>query len=137
MTDLQMLRRDEFTGEVTFKVESRTVDGFDKLVQMVVFSLLNNPGRDALSPELGSGIPALIGSNIDPEDPVEAFGEIAIRISKTETEIINSQLDLDLAQEERLAQIQILSIQEGESVDEVLVRIRVINEEGRRADIVV
>jgi hypothetical protein len=137
MSDLQVIQRDDATGVISFKVSSKIVTGFDKLIQMVVLGLLNIPGRDILSPEGGSGLPDLIGSNIDPENPSEAFGEISLRISKTETEIINSQLNLDLDSAERLATIEVLAVGQGENIDEVLARIRITNEEGREAEIVV
>lgn len=135
--DIQMIDVDQITRRVSFKMTSKTITGISKLIQIVVLSLMTVPGRDVLDPEKGGGLPAMIGMNIDPNDSTEIYAEIAQRIKKTQKEVIDAQLGIDDDPEEKLQELQIVSIVKGESIDEVLVRLRIINEAGRASDIVV
>lgn len=134
--DIQLIDLDK-DRKIFFVLRAKELKGISKLIQIVVLSLLNVPGQDILDPEKGGGIPTMIGSNIDPNDSTEVFGEIAQRVKKTELEIVNDQIGLDDAPEEKLRQIQIVSIENGENIDEVFVRLRLINEAGQATDIVV
>ncbi len=58
------------------------------------------------------------------------------RVKKSQKEIIEAQVGLNEDPEERLQELQIVSITQGASADEVFVKIRVINEAGRTADVV-
>ena len=134
--DIQLIDLDK-DRKIFFVLRAKELKGISKLIQIVVLSLLNVPGQDILDPEKGGGIPTMIGSNIDPNDSTEVFGEIAQRVKKTELEIVNDQIGLDDAPEEKLRQIQIVSIENGENIDEVFVRLRLINEAGQAREIVV
>lgn len=134
--DIQVINVDQTSRRVFFKLYPKKVTGISKLIQIVVLSLLTVPGRDVLDPDLGGGLPSLVGSNIDPNDSTELFGEVAQRVKKAQKEIISAQVGLNEDPEEKLQELQIVSISQGSSADEVFVRVRVINEAGRTADVV-
>lgn len=135
--DIQVIDVDPDTKKVFFKIYAKKVTGIYKLIQIVVLSLLNVPGRDILDPEKGGGLPSLIGSNIDANDSTEVYADIAQRVAKTETEIITDQIGLNDAPSEKLKELKIIEIKQGEQINEILLRLRVINQEGRASDIVV
>lgn len=136
MNDLQVIDVDPNTRKVFFVIKAKQIKGISKLVQIVVLSLMNSPERDVLDPELGSGVTDMIGTNIDPNNSTEAFGDIAQAIKKIETEIINAQIGVNDPAEEKLANIQIMGMENGDA-DEILVKLRVINQSGQISDVVV
>jgi hypothetical protein len=112
------------------------ISGLDLLIQVVVLSLLNVPGRDILDPVEGGGIPELIGLNID-DDTSEITAEVSRRVAKSQDEILAAQTGLDLDEEEKVRTIELISVDPGNQIDEIFVKLRVVNEAGRQADIVV
>lgn len=137
MKDIQVIDVDQITRKVSFTLLPKQVSGIYKLIQVVVLSLMNSPGRDVLDPEKGSGLPKLVGSNVDPGNSTAVYGDIAQKINKAEAEIIAAQVGLGDPASEKLAELQILSITAGVNVDEIDVRLRIVNQEGRASDIVV
>lgn len=135
--DIQLIDVDEVTRLVRFVLKPKKVTGISKLIQVVVLSLLNVPGRDVLDPDKGGGLPALIGYNFGIDDTTEIFAEVAQRVKKSQGEIIAAQVGLNDDPEEKLQELQIVEIKQGANADEIFVRIRVINEAGRTSDIVV
>lgn len=136
MQDIQVIRVDQETGRVSFHIGWKPLTGSALLNQIVVLSLLNVPGKDILDPSLGGGIPELIGSSIDASDATEVLGEINRRVKKSQSEIVQAQIGLDLLPEERLRELSIVKAEQGSSLDEILVTIRVVNEAGRVTDLV-
>lgn len=135
--DIQLIEVDPVTRRVSFGIRPATLSGISKLIQIVVLSLMNSPGRDVLDPSKGAGFPSLIGLGFDPSDDTELFAELARLVRKAEKEIAEDQLALQATSEERLREIQIMSMTRPEDQpDEVLIRLRVVNEVGRAADIV-
>lgn len=137
MSDISIIDIDPSTGRVSFKVTHKAISGIQKLVQVVVLSLLNSPGKDVLDPAKGSGIPSMIGMNFDASDTQELTAEIVQRVKKTQREVQLDQIGLQLSSEERLRDIQIISVKQGNSVDELLITLRIINEAGRIAQVTV
>lgn len=135
--DIQVIKVDPETRLVSFELQPKKPTGILKLVQIVVLSLLDVPGQDVLDPDRGSGIPALVGSNIDLSDPQEILAEVAQSVRKTEREILDSQIGIDDDPSERLRQIQIVDLVPGEQIDQIFLKLRVVNESGRSADVVV
>ena len=135
--DIQVIDVDPITRQVSFTLKARKVTGISKLIQIVVLSLMNTPGRDVLSPDKGAGLPSLVGSNIDVNDSTELYGEIAQRVRKSEREIIADQIGINDPASEKLAELRIINIEQGETLDQILVTIRVINQEGLATDITV
>lgn len=133
MDDFRVIRIDEITRRVTIAPPSppRKVSGIDKLIQIVVLALLNDPGRNVFNPDQGSGLPSLIGTNINPADPTEAIAEVTERIEKIKDEILENQNTLENEElTERLADLQVISVDTGVQIDEVIVQLRLISEAG-------
>jgi ribosomal protein RSM22 (predicted rRNA methylase) len=137
MTDIQVMDVDQETREVIFGIKPKILKGFPKLIQMVVISLLNVPGKDLLDPGKGGGLQAMIGTGIDPNDATSVFSELVRRIKKAESEVISDQIGSSDPPEAKLSQIQLVDIQTGDSIDQILVTVRVINQTGQASDIVV
>jgi hypothetical protein len=134
--DISLLKIDESTRAVSLELSSKVVTGLTKLVQVVVLSLLNSPGRDILDPDRGSGIPDMVGMNYDPLDLSEVVSDLTSRIRKSETEILADQVGLNAPASEKLRELKIVSVGPGTALDEVVARIRVINELGQQSDVV-
>lgn len=134
--DISLLKIDDNTRMVTLQVGSKAVTGLTKLIQIVVLSLLNNPGRDILDPDRGAGIRDMIGMNFDPTDLSEILAELSQSIRKSEKEILADQVGLNVISSEKLREIKIISVSPGSSLDEVAARIRIINELGQQSDVV-
>lgn len=135
--EIRLIEIDPVSRKVTLRLQPKVVTGILKLAQIVIISLLNIPGKDILDPTSGGGIPELIGYNISTDDLLEITSELTRRIRKTEAEVLDKQVGLTIAANERLKEIQILLIEPGASDDEILVRLRVINELGQQLDVVV
>jgi hypothetical protein len=134
--DCQIVTLDPLTNRVVWGLNSKTVTGISELLQIVVLSLLNVPGQDVLDPNVGGGLPSLIGENIDAENTTEIAAEVMRRVRKTQREVIAQQVGLDLPPESRLRDIQIISIKPGATDDTIDVRLRLINMAGRQTDVV-
>ena len=135
--DIQVIDVDPVTRKVFFTLKAKKVTGICKLIQIVILCLMNTPGRDILDPSKGAGLRTLVGSNIDPNDSTELYGDIAQKINKAEAEIIASQVGINDPSSEKLAELQILDINSGVKADEIFIRLRIINQEGRASDVVV
>ena len=134
--DISLTYVDPDTRQVSLKLGHQSVKGMTKLIQIVVLSLLNTPGRDILGPSEGGGIPEMIGMNYDPSDLSDILAELTRLVRKTEMEIMANQVGLSIDPEERLKSISIVSVGPGQGIDEVAARIRVINELGQQSDVV-
>ena len=122
MEDIKVVHRDEVTGEISIKIGNppKTVTGVNKLVQIFVLTLLNVAGRDVLSPEEGGGLPLLIGQNFDPHDLTSITSDIVEAIDKTKTEVLEHQTGLlNEHPTEKLRDVDIISIDRGENIDEI------------------
>lgn len=135
--DISLIQVDEKTRRVSLSLSSKSINGMTKLVQSVVLSLLNTPGKDILDPERGAGIPEMIGTNFDPSDLTEVLSEVTRRVKITENEIINDQIGQELSSSEKLKEVKIVRVGPGEALDEVLVRLRIINDLGQQSDVVI
>ena len=134
--DYSAISVDEITGQVSFGMTTKKLSNFGKLVQVVVTGLYTSEGSDILFAEEGGGLPDLIGLNYDPNDVTEISTEITRRVSKLEGEIIENQIGLDISAEERLKQLEVVSLAPGADLGELNIRIRIHNEVGRTRDVV-
>jgi len=134
--DIQLIQIDELTKKISLGMSPRPVKGLTKLVQLVVLSLLNVPGNDILDPDRGAGIPEMLGMNFDPSDLSEILSEGSRRVKVTQAEVLSDQIGIEVPLSERLKELKIISVSPGESLDEVSIRIRVINELGQQSDMV-
>ena len=135
MSDLRLIKIDPVTRIITLEASPKQISGSELLVQIVVLSLLNVPGKDVLDPNKGGGIPSLIGYNIYDEDTI--FSDIAERVSKTQEEILDDQIGLRIDPEEKLKEIIIKEVSRGGSEDEISLRLQIVNEVGRIAEVVI
>lgn len=137
--DIQIIKIDSTTRQVSFQLQPKIVTGILKLVQIVVISLLTTPdGRSVFFPERGAGMLSLVGLyNFDNSGTSELFAEVARMVKKTEREIIEAQIGLNDTEYEKLTEIQIVNIKQGTSQDSLLVQLRVVNQAGQISDIMV
>lgn len=139
MNDYKVIRIDERTRKVTINppFPPKKISGIDKLIQTVVLAIFNTPGRDVFNPERGSGLPDLIGTNFNPNDPQEATAEVTERIEKIREEIIEDQNALtEESPSELLADLQVLSVDTGINIDSLEVELRLISQSGQSSTIV-
>ena len=133
-----MVYIDPITRRATLKLQgNKVLTGFDLLQQQVIARLLTTPETDILDPNDGGGIYDLVGMGYDPEDLSELYTDISRRVAKTQSDIINSQIGIDIPSSERLRQIEIVSLTQGDSLDTVDLRLRIENEVGRTQDVVI
>jgi hypothetical protein len=137
IVDLQLINIHPTSRVVTFKMTAKPITGIMKLVQMVILSLFNVPGRDLLDPEMGGGIPEMIGMNFDQDDLTEILSELTRRIKVTEAEIFKSQIISGVTSEEKLKELKIVSVGPGTTEGEVAARIRIVNALGKQVEAVV
>ena len=140
MDDFRVYTVDETTGRIILSLPTlpQTVSGMEKLLQIVILALLNDPGRSAFYPEDGSGMPSLINSNIDPDDPTEILAEVSERVEKIKEEILESQGELENEDpSERLSDLLVLNVETGVNIDEVLLKLRLVSETGDEASLVI
>jgi len=135
--DIQVTNVHPETGVITLGLQPKRLKGISKLVQVVVLSILNSPGQDVLDFEKGSGLGGYVGANIESENSTELLSHIALSITKTEKEVLAAQIGLDEDPEELLKELHIVDIRQGGNIDEYYVIVRVINEAGQTADILV
>ena len=134
--DVQCIFVDPVTKKVSLKLGSKILTGAPKLLQVVVLSLLNVPGKDVLDPGAGGGLPAMIGGNFDPSDETELFSEVARRVKKTQKDILENQVGLNIIPDEKLLQLHVVSITGNPGGDSADVKLRLISESGRTQDVV-
>lgn len=135
--DIQLIAVHPTTRVVSLKTGTRLVTGLNELVQVVVLSLFNNPGRDVLDPGRGSGIPSMIGMNYDTNNMTEILGELTRRIKITETEVLNAQIGLQISPAAKLRELKLIRVGPGANEGEVEAKIRIINELGQRSEVVI
>ena len=135
--DIQLISIDPLTRVVSFKMSTKKVTGIMKLVQMVVLSLMNTPGKDYLDPSMGGGIPSMVGMNIDPNNMAEVLGEVTRRVKTTSAEVMTAQIGRVIPSDEKLKELRLVSVAPGANIGEVAARIRIINELGQQAEAVI
>ncbi|MGH7192072.1 MAG: hypothetical protein ACREJM_00895 [Candidatus Saccharimonadales bacterium] len=135
--DIQVIIVDPVSGAVSFGLRPKVLTGNQKLVQIVVLALLNTPGKAILNPTEGGGLLTLVGSlNVEETDSTQALAEINRAVKKVQTEIVQNQTGLDAPGEELLKELQVISLTQGDNPDDILLKIRIINEAGRITDVV-
>ncbi len=133
MSDIQQIYVDPITRKVIFKTVAKVITGIDELIQVVVLSIVNSPGKDPLDYERGGGLSELIGYNIT--DMAELYAEVARRVTISEREIIERQAGTNIEAEAKLKNLNLLDVTEGDTIDEIFVKLEIINELGRTAKI--
>lgn len=129
--DLKVLMADPTTGALRLGVcrPPEFVSGIDKLVQIVALALLNMGGRSIFGTSPTGGLRALMGANVDYDDPSELFGDVRITVSSIEQSIKRAQVTTTRPPAERLARLQLVDIVADEADLGVRVLLGVVNEE--------
>lgn len=135
--DISLIYINPDTNVVSLKLSNKIVTGISKLIQIVILSLLNTPGQDILDPDMGGGLPDMLGMNIDPNDYSEVLAELTRRIKKTEKEVLYNQIGSTSDSSEKLREVSIISVGPGASAGEIYAKIRIINELGQYSDVVI
>jgi len=109
------------------------VTGIEKLFQIVVLSLLNDPGRSGLYPDDGSGLREMIGQyNVSSRDISDIFNVVSDRIGKIKKEILSYQNEfISTPLTERLADLKVLNVDHGDSFDQVRIKFRLVSQAGQ------
>lgn len=140
MSDFRVYQVDELTGRVRIEAGGvpKKVSGLEKLIQIVLLAIFNDPGRNVFTPNQGSGLPSIIGSNFNPNDPLESLADVTERIEKIRVEILENQNNLVNEElTERLLDLQVLSVETGFQIDEIIVKLKLISEAGSSTTIVI
>ena len=135
--DISIVQVDPDSGLVSLKLSPKPIKGMSKLIQIVILSLLNIPGSDVFDPGEGGGIPEMIGMNFDTSDLSEILAELTRRVRKSEKEILANQIGFEASADEALRSLAVSGVAPGGAIDEVSVRIRIINELGQQTDVVI
>lgn len=91
---------------------SRAITGNRAVIQQVTKTLLTDPGTDQFDPTLGGGLRKVIQKNQREVNPSVTQAELGTAISRTEDQILNSQPDLPLTEEEQLESVDVLLLEE-------------------------
>ncbi len=139
MANLKVLLRDPATGRLRLGLPRPPVliSGIDLLVQIVVLLFMNNGGRSIVSPGRAGGIRALLGSNIDPNDPAELFADVRLIVSRVEQLIKEEQVRTRRPPSERLQALRLIDIVPDPQNPEIEIIVSVVNEEQQQSQAVV
>lgn len=140
MPDLKILIRDTETGRLSLGLSRppQLVTGIDLLVQIVATLFLLNGGRSIASPGRAGGLRALLGSNINPNDPSELFADVQLIVSRVEQTIKEEQVQTRRPPSERLQALQLIDIVPDDDIGtSIEVIVTVVNEEQQQAQAVV
>ena len=108
-----------------------TITGVQKLAQMVEKLLLTTPGTDLRNPDVGGGLLALIGTNVDPANTQSVFAQIQQGIGQVVTEIQKNQEGANIPLDEQLESLDLISV-DFENNDDLNVRILITSKAGRQ-----
>lgn len=139
MANLKVLIRDSATGNLTIGIPRPPVliSGIDLLVQIVALLFLNNGGRSIVSPGRAGGMRALMGSNIDPNDPSELFADVRLMTSQVEQLVKEEQVKTKRPPSERLQALRLIDIIPNLDSLAIQVVVSVSNEEQQQSQAVV
>lgn len=139
--DFQVISKNPITNEILLgpPIPPRTISGARELLQIVVLSLLNTPGRNAQYPLMGSGIPAMIGQvNLSEKDTSEIFSILVGKVEKVKNEILEYQKALTKSSAAALlSDLLIINIESGATFDAISIRFRMITQDGSVEDFVI
>jgi len=138
MSDIQIVQFDKITGIARLALTNspKTLDGMDKLVQIVVLGFLRNPGRDVIDPGEGSGFRQAIGQYNFTEDTEVKLLAVQ-RTTVVEQEILSRQEVGNGVPTERLKSLKILDVGVDSSTFSAFLNVQIINEAGDTTNILV
>ena len=110
--DLNVVAIDPYTRIVSFKlnvVPRRTV-GIEGLVQLVAKTIITTPGTDIWSPEYGGGLMSYQANGINSSKMQLVTSDIISIVKKSEQQIKKEQSVLNIADDEKLRSLEVLSV---------------------------
>lgn len=106
--------------------------GVNKLAQLVLITLLTDPGTDKFDTESGGGMISLLGTPVDPDNLSDIKARVTVVINDTQTQILSEQEELNIPSDERLNRIDLLDVRLNSSL-ELEVDISIVNDDGDKA----
>jgi hypothetical protein len=136
--EIQVVHFNPNTGEASIYLDDspKTLQGMDKLVQIVVLEFLRNPGQDVILPMEGSGLRAELGQ-FNFADSSEVKLLIVQRTQLVEQRVLQNQEVGVTSPTERLKALKILNIGLDPDTAQALLRVQIINEAGDTTDVLV
>lgn len=136
--DFQMVVFDPNTGLASLQIPTvpRKISGIEKLVQIVVLTLLKNGGRDVFEPEVGSGLRGAIGQyNFTEGEEVKNL--VVQRIRAIEQQIIGFQAGEMISPTEKLKRLEVLGVGFDPATYQTLVKVQVFSEAGQSRNVMI
>jgi hypothetical protein len=106
-----------------YEVKNAVVSGATKTLQRYIKLLLTEPGSDAFHKTAGGGLLLLAGMTIDIENPSVLTGHIVTAARRAEEQLIASQINRRLSNDEKLSSIRILDVAFDKSQVSILVQV--------------
>ena len=137
MADINITAINPVSRRVTFafQIVPRKTRGIETLLQLSAKTILTTPGLDLFAPEYGGGILAYAGKNLNVNDLPRIKADIAYIVRKSETQILEEQITLDIPSRDRLRALTLLSIDYIPDEGALEVRVLVTADNGEAADI--
>lgn len=128
--DIGLLRLNNTTGEITFEIGNNPplVKGINKLVQLVLITMLTSPRSDKFD-NYGGGLVDLLSKPMNPNNPSQIKGDISVIVGSTQNQLISEQTDPNIPSEERLKQIDLVNVTINRDALEVEMLIRIVSED--------
>jgi hypothetical protein len=112
----------------------RSVEGIQKLVQLVIKILLTTPGRDIFNPGLGGGFLSHVGKNISVNNSAGLMTDLTVGLSRTQSQIVAGQsADPSIPNDERLLSLDLADAVFDTASLSVFIAIRVQSVAGEEA----
>lgn len=139
--EYQITLADPNTGLVTLGIPlvPKILTGIDKLVQIVVLSILRNPGKSVFFPVEGSGLRADIGQyNVSSDSPATAVQARVVQAVQTvQKEIIGRQNPSEGTPDERLKSLILKSFAFDATTLGAVLQLQIVAESGNSTNILV
>lgn len=130
MSDMRILKVGQ-EGTVRFSIHDQInpiCSGMAALVQTTLLHLLTSPGSDALNPGRGGGLGSLCRQYRTYDGDLR--DAIIERVRSTEFFIKDEQKYVPLSADEKLSELFVIDIREGDDPTEVLIEIGIRSESG-------
>ena len=139
--DYQMTIVNPNTGQVTLGIPTipTLLTGLDELVQVVVLSILRNPGKSVLFPVEGSGLRADIGKyNVSTSSPpTELQARVVQAVQTVQQEVISRQDPTQGSPDSRLSSLVLKGFAFDSTTLAAVLQIQIIAESGDSTNILV